>query len=122
MEPNNIEEPKEVEEENDKYDWLKGLAALLAFIAALCFVSYQVGKSHGSGNAVKVIDSAASDLMYNKGYSDGVQFGQKQERTKWCELEKNRKPGNMTLDCLKLFLEGAGSTLMEKNGFKIETL
>jgi len=61
-------------------------------------------------------------LGYNSGYSDGIKFGQLKERAKWCEPQQNRKPSDMDLDCLKLFLDGAGSTMMEKNGIKIENL
>ena len=68
------------------------------------------------------MDGASASLGYNSGYSDGVKFGELKERTKWCEPQQKLKPGDMSLDCLKLFLDGAGSSLMEKNGIKIETL
>jgi len=60
----NAQEEEDIEEDDDKYAWLKGLAALLTFIAVVGFICYQVGKSHGS-DPVKIIDNAASEIMYN---------------------------------------------------------
>jgi len=42
-----------------------------------------------------------------------------QEGAEWCEAERPKKPGDMTLKCLKLFLDGAGENIRQKNGIEI---
>jgi hypothetical protein len=51
-----------------------------------------------------------------------MKAGQTIERGRWCELQRFRKLGDMDLPCLKLFLDGAGESLMEKGGYKIMEL
>jgi hypothetical protein len=70
----------------------------------------------------KVIDDQRSQLQYNQGRSGGINYGIKQERAEWCESERYKKPGDMTLKCLKLFLDGAGESIRQRNGVEIKTL
>jgi hypothetical protein len=71
---------------------------------------------------VKVIDSGEFDRGYNQGRSEGIRYGEKLERAEWCAAERDKKPGDMTLKCLKLFLDDAGESIRERNGIEIKTL
>jgi hypothetical protein len=62
--------------------------------------------------------STNADKLSDRGYKSGKKAGELSERTKWCEPERTRKAGDMSLECLKLFLEGASSSWMEKKGIK----
>jgi hypothetical protein len=44
---------------------------------------------------------------YAQGNADGTRVGMLDERAEWCAPERSRKPGDMTLKCLKLFLDDA---------------
>jgi hypothetical protein len=120
----NQQQEEEIEEEDDElsnWDAVKGIAYILLVLALTAFLFYQIGKGV-TPPPEKVIDVSAEQRAYDKGYNDGKKFGEVFERSKWCEPERTRKPGDMSLDCLKLFLNGTGSSLMEKNGIKIQSL
>jgi len=118
MEPNQPKEEIEEEEDEDEGSSRSYWGYIILFAVGV-FLGYQF---HPNIPPEKVIDGQYGSLQYNKGYDDGKKDGQRFERTQWCEPQEKLKPGDMDLKCLKLFLDGAGSSLMEKNGIRIENL
>ena len=121
MEQNKIEEQEpveEVEEEESMSNYVRwciiGVILLVGGILGYWF--------HPDATVEKVIDRERSELMYNQGRKEGLNYGIRQESSEWCESERNKKPGDMTLKCLKLFLDGAGESIRQGNGIEIKTL
>ena len=123
MEQNKIEEQEPVKEnEKEKMTLWEHIQMWGTFAGILLFVGWIGYAIHPDATVEKVIDGERSELMYNQGRTDGIRYGIKQERSEWCEPERYKKPGDMTLKCLKLFLDGAGESIRERNGVRIQQL
>jgi hypothetical protein len=125
MEQNKIEEQKPAEDKEEEkmtlWDHIKMWGTIIGLLLFVGWIGYGIHPD-ASVKVEKVEDGSAFDRGYNQGRDEGIQYGVKQERAEWCEPGQYKKPGDMMLKCLKLFLDGAGESIRQRNGVEIKTL